>query len=133
MSLFYLHIRCEGEFIEDEEGAEFARVEDARQEAVRSIRSLVCGDVREGFLNMDQTIEIQNGAGIRLALWNRSAAKAEPLVQAGAQLCAIPSCVTAQAKLVFLCLLDDKAVERVVFGPDGLAEQAGPDTVFVDH
>lgn len=67
MSLFYLHIWCEGEFIEDEEGAEFARVEDARQEAVRSIRSLVCGDVREGFLNMDQTIEIQNAAGIRLA------------------------------------------------------------------
>jgi 3-hydroxyisobutyrate dehydrogenase-like beta-hydroxyacid dehydrogenase len=72
-------------------------------------------------------------AGVRLALWNRSATKADPLVQAGAQRCATPSAVTGQAKLVFLCLLDDKAVERVVFGPDGLAEQAGPDTVFVDH
>ncbi len=67
MSRYYLHIRCESEFIEDDEGAEFVNLEDARLEAVRSIRSLASGDIQDGFLDMDQRIEIMGSDGGQLA------------------------------------------------------------------
>lgn len=66
MSWFYMHIRCNGELIEDDEGAKFADVGAARTEAVRSIRSLVCGDVTAGFLHLDLSIEIRDDQNRRL-------------------------------------------------------------------
>lgn len=66
MPWFYLHIRCDGELIEDNEGAEFATVGAANIEAVRSIRSLVCGDVTDGVLHLDLSIEIQDDQNKRL-------------------------------------------------------------------
>jgi 3-hydroxyisobutyrate dehydrogenase len=37
------------------------------------------------------------------------------------------------AAIVQMCLLDDRAVEEVVFGPGGVCEAAGPDKILVDH
>jgi hypothetical protein len=61
MPCFYLHIRCDGESIQDDEGFDFADFSTANHEAVRSIRSLVCGDVQSGILNLDLSIEIWDG------------------------------------------------------------------------
>lgn len=58
MPCFYLHIRCDGEFIEDDEGFEYEDISAAGYEAIRSIRSLVAGDVQGGILNLDLSIEI---------------------------------------------------------------------------
>jgi hypothetical protein len=58
MPWFYLHVRCDDELIEDDEGVEFADIGAANTEAIRSIRSLVCGDVTTGSLYLDLSIEI---------------------------------------------------------------------------
>ena len=63
MPRYHLHIHCDGQVIEDDEGGEFASLDAAFREAVRSIRSLVCGDVMDGKMYLDQCIEIRDDAG----------------------------------------------------------------------
>lgn len=58
-------------------------------------------------------------AGHRLTVWNRTAAKAAPLVAAGARLADDPT-GTAGGDLVVTMLADDTAVEAVVFGDRGI-------------
>lgn len=55
------------------------------------------------------------GAGHEVVAWNRSLAKAEALVAAGARLAATPAEAAASAPVVVSMLADDAAVERVVF------------------
>jgi 3-hydroxyisobutyrate dehydrogenase-like beta-hydroxyacid dehydrogenase len=65
-------------------------------------------------------------AGHDVVVWNRSADKAESLVAAGATLAATPA-EAAAGGIVMTMLADDKAVEAVAFGPDGiLASPAQP-------
>ena len=66
MPWFYLNIHCNGEFIGAEEAAEFRDVDGAKAEAVRSIRSLVCGDVYAGILHLDLSVEIGDVNRIQL-------------------------------------------------------------------
>ena len=61
MPRYHLHIHCGGEVIRDDEGGKFADLDGAVHEAVRSIRSLACGDVVAGFLHLDLFIEICDG------------------------------------------------------------------------
>jgi 3-hydroxyisobutyrate dehydrogenase-like beta-hydroxyacid dehydrogenase len=58
-------------------------------------------------------------AGHEVTVWNRSADKARALVEAGARLAATPA-EAATGKVVFTMLANDAAVERVVFGDDGV-------------
>jgi hypothetical protein len=58
MPQYHLHILCDGAMIEDEEGSEFADLNSAVREAIRSVRSLVSGDVLGGRLHLDLSIEI---------------------------------------------------------------------------
>lgn len=60
-------------------------------------------------------------AGHQLKVWNRSPAKADALVAAGAIRCDTPAQAAEDVDGVILCLLDAQAVEHVVFGPRGLA------------
>jgi 3-hydroxyisobutyrate dehydrogenase-like beta-hydroxyacid dehydrogenase len=59
-------------------------------------------------------------AGHMLVIWNRSPDKAADLVAAGATLAPTPAAAAEQAEIVFTMLADDRAVEAVVFGTDGL-------------
>jgi hypothetical protein len=63
---YHLHILCDGEVIKDDEGGEFFDEAAAVKEAVRSIRSLVCGDVVGGALDLDLSIEIRDDQDARL-------------------------------------------------------------------
>jgi hypothetical protein len=63
---YHLHILCDGEVIKDDEGGEFVDEDAAVKEAVRSIRSLVCGDVVGGALDLDLSIEIRDERDARL-------------------------------------------------------------------
>ena len=75
-------------------------------------------------------------AGHRPSVWNRSASRLAPLVDAGARAAASPAAAARDADLVLACLLDTTAVEQVVFGPEGIASlprAAGAPRVFVDH
>lgn len=64
-------------------------------------------------------------AGHQLNVWNRSPAKADALVAAGAIRCDTPAEAAEDVDGVILCLLDAAAVEQVVFGPHGLAGSRG--------
>ena len=71
-------------------------------------------------------------AGHDVTVWNRSPGKAAALVAAGAQAALHPSDVAATASILFMCLTDAAAVEKVVFGPDGLATATGSGKLVVD-
>ena len=71
-------------------------------------------------------------AGFALTVWNRTAAKAEPLVEKGAALGDNPSDVAAKSDIVFMCLTDTKAVQEAVFGENGVAQGARKGAVLVD-
>lgn len=90
------------------------------------------GFIGLGVMGMAIARRLQAG-GVGLRVWNRSADKSAPLREAGAVACETPAAVAAQADVVVLCVRDETAVERVLFGDGGLADGAGPRTVVVDH
>ena len=57
-------------------------------------------------------------AGFALTAWNRSAAKADALVQFGAGVAATPADAARTADVVILMLENGPIVERVLFGSD---------------
>jgi len=59
-------------------------------------------------------------AGFALAVYNRTAAKAEGLVKAGARLAKSPRDVATGADAVVTCLMDDQSVLDAVTGPEGI-------------
>ena len=71
-------------------------------------------------------------AGFALTVWNRTASKAQPLVDKGAALGENPADVAAKSDIVSLCLTDTKAVEEAVFGENGVAKGARKGAVLVD-
>jgi 3-hydroxyisobutyrate dehydrogenase-like beta-hydroxyacid dehydrogenase len=71
-------------------------------------------------------------AGHDVAVWNRTPARAEPLVARGARVAASPREVGAGVEAAFTMLADPAAVEEVLFGPDGLVGGLGPGTTVVE-
>ncbi len=59
-------------------------------------------------------------AGFPLTVYNRTAAKAEPLRQQGATVAATPAEAAREAAIVFTMVTDDKALEALTTGPDGI-------------
>ncbi|AHE56642.1 NAD(P)-dependent oxidoreductase [Sphingomonas sanxanigenens] len=68
-------------------------------------------------------------AGHEVTVWNRSPAKADALVAAGATLAVTPA-AAAQGAVVMTMLADDAAVEAVVFGDGGIL---GAPALHVGH
>ncbi|GLT09157.1 NAD(P)-dependent oxidoreductase [Sulfitobacter sp. PR48] len=71
-------------------------------------------------------------AGHPLTVWNRTAAKAQGLVDKGAAMGESPADVAGRSDIVFLCLTDTNAVEEAVFGENGVARGARKGSVLVD-
>jgi 3-hydroxyisobutyrate dehydrogenase-like beta-hydroxyacid dehydrogenase len=59
-------------------------------------------------------------AGHEVVIWNRSPAKAEPLVSLGAALAATPREAAAAREAVISMLADDAALQAVAYGEEGL-------------
>jgi len=70
-------------------------------------------------------------AGIAPAVWNRTAAKAEPLTSRGAKLAGSPGEAAAPGGIVITMLADDAAVESVVTGQNGIAARLGAGGIHV--
>ncbi|ACD20714.1 NAD(P)-dependent oxidoreductase [Paraburkholderia phytofirmans] len=89
-----------------------------------------------GKMGLPMTQRLLN-SGRQVAVWNRSMQKAQALETAQPGQCkafASPAELAGQANVVMLCLADSHAVEKVVFGTDGLVEGAGKNgIVLVDH
>ncbi|MHA1536855.1 MAG: NAD(P)-dependent oxidoreductase [Alphaproteobacteria bacterium] len=71
-------------------------------------------------------------AGYEVAVWNRSAGKAAPLIEAGARAGTSPKDVAENADITMMCLTAAPAVEAVVFGGDGVAKAEGTGKLLVD-
>jgi hypothetical protein len=63
---FFLHVHNHDGDAVDEEGQEFADLDDARRAAIVGIRSLLCSELTEGRLDLRATIEIDDDQGIRV-------------------------------------------------------------------
>jgi 3-hydroxyisobutyrate dehydrogenase/2-hydroxy-3-oxopropionate reductase len=68
-------------------------------------------------------------AGHELTVWNRTAAKAEPL---GAPVAASPAEAASRAEVVITMVTDPPALVAVTEGPEGVAAGAGEDTTVIE-
>jgi 2-hydroxy-3-oxopropionate reductase len=71
-------------------------------------------------------------AGYALTVWNRTAAKAEPLLAEGAQAAASPADVARRSDVVVTIVTDSPDVEAVVGGESGVLAGAGAGAVWID-
>lgn len=71
-------------------------------------------------------------AGHTVAIYTRTAKKAENLVEAGAVLAASPKEVAGQSEVVFTMVGYPSDVEEVYFGDNGLLSAAKAETVLID-
>jgi 3-hydroxyisobutyrate dehydrogenase len=71
-------------------------------------------------------------AGHRLAVWNRTASKMEPLLAEGAVPGASPAEVASNSEVTITIVSDTPDVEEVILGPSGIVEGARRNSVVVD-
>ena len=71
-------------------------------------------------------------AGFPLAVYNRTAAKAEPFARQGARIAYTPAEAAQGAKLILSMLSDDHASRDAWTGPNGALATAEPGTVLVE-
>ncbi|HEX6967509.1 MAG TPA: NAD(P)-dependent oxidoreductase [Micromonosporaceae bacterium] len=71
-------------------------------------------------------------AGHEVTVWNRTAARAEPLAAAGARVAATPADAARDADFVIFMLADPIAVHEVTVGPDGIAAAVRPNTTVIE-
>jgi hypothetical protein len=67
MTVYFLHVRDGYRLISDPEGCVFRDLESARSEAIESAREFMAeGQLRDGRIGLDRSIEIWDEAGARL-------------------------------------------------------------------
>jgi len=71
-------------------------------------------------------------AGFSLAVYNRTAAKAEALVSAGARLAPTPADAAKGASVILSMLADDAASREIWLGKDGALAAAGKGAVLIE-
>jgi 3-hydroxyisobutyrate dehydrogenase len=70
--------------------------------------------------------------GHDVAVWNRTASRAEPLGERGATVAATPAEAAAGRQVVITMLTDADALDAVLFGGDGAAAALDPRALLVD-
>jgi 3-hydroxyisobutyrate dehydrogenase len=70
-------------------------------------------------------------AGFAVSVWNRTAARAAPLVDDGARLASSPAEAAKNADVVLTMLADGAAVEQAMSGSAGALEAMKPGTVWI--
>jgi len=71
-------------------------------------------------------------AGHHLTVYNRTASRASPLMEAGARLAESPRQAAAASEVLFINVANDAALEAVLFGPDGAAAGLNAGSILVD-
>ncbi len=70
-------------------------------------------------------------SGYNLRVYNRTAQKAQPLVEKGAELVSNPADVVEPGSIAISMLANDQAVEEVVLGENGILEKLGSGGVHI--
>lgn len=71
-------------------------------------------------------------AGFDVRVWNRTAARMDAVVAAGAAAASSPADVAAHSDIIFICVSDTPDVEAVVLGADGVRAGARPGSLVID-
>jgi 3-hydroxyisobutyrate dehydrogenase len=71
-------------------------------------------------------------AGFSVTVWNRTASRMEPLVEAGAKAGNTPADVAAQSDIIITCVSDTPDVEAVILGQDGVIYGAKAGSLVID-
>jgi 3-hydroxyisobutyrate dehydrogenase len=71
-------------------------------------------------------------AGHPVTVWNRSREKLAPALAAGAKEAATPADVARTADIVFTCVTDDRSMDAIVFGENGVAQAGAPNKILID-
>jgi 3-hydroxyisobutyrate dehydrogenase-like beta-hydroxyacid dehydrogenase len=72
------------------------------------------------------------GAGHAVTVWNRTRAKAQPLLDEGARWADSPREVAGRSEIVFTMVTNTDAVKAVAEGPDGILAGLAPGKIYVD-
>lgn len=72
-------------------------------------------------------------AGFVVRVWNRTAARMESLVAAGATPGSSPADVAAHSDIILICVSDTPDVQAVVLGEEGVIQGVKPGALVVDH
>jgi 3-hydroxyisobutyrate dehydrogenase-like beta-hydroxyacid dehydrogenase len=71
-------------------------------------------------------------AGVDLVVYNRTAARTEPLVEAGASVAASPRDLAARCDVILLCVSDTPDVTEVIMGDEGVAAGVRAGALVID-
>jgi 3-hydroxyisobutyrate dehydrogenase len=71
-------------------------------------------------------------AGYPLVVWNRTAAKSEPLIAEGATAATTPADLATRCDIIITCVSDTPDVERVILGEDGVIHGIRAGSLVVD-
>lgn len=71
-------------------------------------------------------------AGFDVTVWNRTASKMAPLVEAGAEEAENPADVAARSDIIITCVSDTPDVEEVILGENGVIEGVQEGALVVD-
>jgi 3-hydroxyisobutyrate dehydrogenase len=72
-------------------------------------------------------------AGCDLTVWNRTRARMDPLVAAGAAAAENPADLAARSDVIMICVSDTPDVEQVLLGEAGVLAGAVPGSLVIDH
>lgn len=86
-----------------------------------------CGTGRMGAAMVNRLMDLEHN----LTVWNRTEAKAKPLLERGAHWAATPA-EAGKADIVITMLTDRRAVEAVYDGPQGLLSAQVSGKIFID-
>lgn len=70
--------------------------------------------------------------GYDLTVWNRTEARAEPLVEKGAQGAESPAALAREVDILFTMLAHPQAVRQTAFGPEGFLDALRAEALWVD-
>jgi len=89
------------------------------------------GFVGLGIMGQGMALNLQK-AGFALTVWNRTEAKAQPVIEAGGRLAGSPAEVAAQSDIIVVCVSDTPDVEAVVLGEQGIVHGAKAGSLVID-
>lgn len=90
------------------------------------------GFIGLGAMGMPMVLRLLQ-AGHAVTVWGREPRKLARALGAGAGLADSPARLAAAVEVVMVCVTDTRAVEEVVFGPNGIAAAGAAGKLLVDH
>ena len=90
------------------------------------------GFIGLGIMGRGMTHNLLN-KGHRVTVWNRTPARMEEFVRAGAMAANSPADLAAQCDVILICVSDTPDVEAVILGDNGVLAGVKPGSLVVDH